>query len=67
MKATPKIGRAMPLCRRGVASILAREVDRARKTKPFRHINHICASFADRDGHGTDGLPDERQRNSIKW
>jgi len=31
------------------------------------HINRIRSSFADRDGHGTDGLPDERQRDSIKW
>jgi len=46
---------ATPPCRRGVASLLAREVDRARKTKLLRHINRIRASFADRGGHGTDG------------
>jgi len=60
-------GRAAPQRYRGVASLLAREVHRARKTKLLRHINHIRSSFADRDGHGTDGLPDERQRDSIKW
>jgi len=63
----PKEGRAAPQRHRGVASLLAREVDRTRKTKLLRHINLIRASFADRGGHGTDRLPDEWQRDSIKW
>jgi len=40
---------------------------RARETKLLRRINRIRASFADRGGHGTDRLPDEWQRDSIKW
>jgi len=52
---------------RGVASLLTREVDRAKETKLLRHINRIRASFADRGGHGTDRLPGEWRRVSIKW
>jgi len=59
---------AVAIARRGAAaSLLAREVDRARKTKLLRHINRIRTSFAYRDGHGTDRHPDEWQRDSIKW
>jgi len=43
---------ATPSRRRGVASLLAREVDRAKETKHLRHINRIRASFADRSGQG---------------
>jgi len=48
------VRRAAPQRHRGVASLLAREVDRTKEMKLRRHINRVCASFADRGGHGTD-------------